>query len=70
MNERSHQRMRRITAVLWDILALNLVVAIAKLIYGARSGAIAITADGAILATLGGQLRLWRDDLPWEPATP
>jgi cation diffusion facilitator family transporter len=38
--------MRRITAVLWDILALNLVVAIAKLIYGARSGAIAITADG------------------------
>ena len=46
MNERSHQRMRRITAVLWDILALNLVVAIAKLVYGARSGAIAITADG------------------------
>src|SRR5512145_1522822 len=38
--------MRRITAVLWDILALNLVVAIAKLVYGARSGAIAITADG------------------------
>src|SRR5256885_16744469 len=38
--------MRRIIAVLWDILALNLVVAIAKLIYGARSGAIAITADG------------------------
>jgi cation diffusion facilitator family transporter len=38
--------MRRIVAVLWDILALNLVVAIAKLIYGARSGAIAITADG------------------------
>src|SRR2546428_3968806 len=38
--------MRRIIAVLWDILALNLVVAVAKLIYGARSGAIAITADG------------------------
>jgi cation diffusion facilitator family transporter len=46
LNERSHQRMRRITRVLWDILALNLVVAIAKLVYGARSGAIAITADG------------------------
>src|SRR6185503_7026393 len=46
LSERSNPRMRRITAVLWDILALNLVVAIAKLIYGARSGAIAITADG------------------------
>ena len=46
MSDPSRQRMRRITAVLWDILALNLVVAVAKLIYGARSGAIAITADG------------------------
>jgi len=46
VTERANPRMRRITAVLWDILALNLVVAIAKLIYGARSGAIAITADG------------------------
>jgi len=40
------QRTKRITAVLWDIMALNLAVAIAKLIYGSRSGAIAITADG------------------------
>ncbi|HEY2956149.1 MAG TPA: cation diffusion facilitator family transporter [Candidatus Eisenbacteria bacterium] len=40
------QRARRITAVMWDILALNLAVAIAKLIYGSRSGAIAMTADG------------------------
>jgi len=46
LSESPNPRMRRITAVLWDILALNLVVAIAKLIYGARSGAIAITADG------------------------
>jgi cation diffusion facilitator family transporter len=46
LSERPNPRMRRIIAVLWDILALNLVVAIAKLIYGARSGAIAITADG------------------------
>ena len=46
MSERTNARMRRIIAVLWDILALNLVVAVAKLIYGARSGAIAITADG------------------------
>ena len=45
MSERE-QRTKRITAVLWDILALNLAVAIAKLIYGWRSGAIAITADG------------------------
>ncbi len=45
MSERE-QRTKRIIAVLWDIMALNLAVAIAKLIYGARSGAIAITADG------------------------
>jgi cation diffusion facilitator family transporter len=45
MSERE-QRTKRITAVLWDILALNLAVAIAKLIYGSRAGAIAITADG------------------------
>lgn len=39
-------RNRRIVAVLASILGLNLIVAIAKLIYGQRSGAIAITADG------------------------
>lgn len=42
----AHDRNRRIIAVLAGILGLNLLVAIAKLIYGHRSGAIAITADG------------------------
>jgi cation diffusion facilitator family transporter len=40
------QRNRRIVRALAAILGLNLLVAIAKLIYGDRSGAIAITADG------------------------
>lgn len=39
-------RLDQIARVLWGILALNLLVALAKLIYGYRSGAIAITADG------------------------
>ncbi len=46
MNDRVTQRMERIAAVLRGILVLNLAVAVAKLLYGARSGAIAITADG------------------------
>src|SRR5438034_10370784 len=46
MNDRVTQRMERIAAVLRGILLLNLAVAVAKLIYGARVGAIAITADG------------------------
>jgi cation diffusion facilitator family transporter len=40
------QRNRKIVHALAAILGLNLLVAIAKLIYGDRSGAIAITADG------------------------
>jgi len=40
------ERSRRITYLLWLILVLNLAVAAAKLIYGWRSGAISITADG------------------------
>ena len=40
------QRNRKIVQALVAILGLNLLVAIAKLIYGDRSGAIAITADG------------------------
>jgi cation diffusion facilitator family transporter len=40
------QRQRRIARMLWRILWLNLIVALAKLIYGFQSGAIAITADG------------------------
>jgi cation diffusion facilitator family transporter len=39
-------RQDRIARVLWVILGLNLVVAVAKLAYGLRSGAIAISADG------------------------
>jgi cation diffusion facilitator family transporter len=42
-----------IARVLWIILGLNLAVAVAKLIYGYRSGAIAITADG-LHSTLDG----------------
>jgi cation diffusion facilitator family transporter len=40
------QRLTRIARILWGILALNLAVALAKLAYGWRSGAIAMTADG------------------------
>ena len=47
MTRTAHEhRNRRIVRALAAILGLNLVVAIAKLIYGDRSGAIAITADG------------------------
>jgi cation diffusion facilitator family transporter len=45
-SQRGAQRLDRIAAVLWAILGLNLLVAIAKLVYGHTSGAIAITADG------------------------
>jgi cation diffusion facilitator family transporter len=46
MNERAAVRLDRIAAILWRILWLNLVVAAAKLAYGWKSGAIAMTADG------------------------
>lgn len=46
MNERAAQRLDRIASVLWRILWLNLAVALAKLLYGWKSGAIAMTADG------------------------
>ena len=46
MNVRVEQRLDAIARVLWGILFLNLGVALAKLIYGYRSGAISITADG------------------------
>jgi cation diffusion facilitator family transporter len=42
----AEQRLASIARVLWVILVLNLAVAFAKLAYGWRSGAIAITADG------------------------
>jgi cation diffusion facilitator family transporter len=44
--EKRAARLDRIAQVLWAILGLNLIVAIAKLVYGQRSGAIAVTADG------------------------
>ena len=46
MNERAAWRLDRIASVLWRILWLNLAVAVAKLLYGWQSGAIAMTADG------------------------
>jgi cation diffusion facilitator family transporter len=46
VNERAAKRLDRIARVLWGILWLNLGVALAKLLYGWKSGAIAMTADG------------------------
>ena len=40
------QRFTAIRRVLWQVLALNLLVAVAKLIYGALTGAISMVADG------------------------
>lgn len=46
VNERARARQSSIVRMLWVILGLNLLVAVAKLLYGYRSGAIAINADG------------------------
>jgi cation diffusion facilitator family transporter len=46
MSAHSGRRFQRITQVLWAILVLNLVVAAAKILYGMRIGAIALSADG------------------------
>lgn len=46
LSDRATLRLASIARVMWNILALNLVVALAKLVYGYKSGAIAITADG------------------------
>ena len=46
MNDRAARRLDRIAVILWRILWLNLLVAVAKLLYGWKSGAIAMTADG------------------------
>ncbi len=43
---RADLRLRGISRVLWGVLGLNLVVALAKLAYGLRSGSLSITADG------------------------
>ena len=60
MNNRSALRMRQIARVLWVILALNLIVALAKLFYGVRVGAVALTADGlhSLLDALGNVVAL------------
>ena len=46
MNDRAARRLDQIASVLWRILWLNVAVAVAKLLYGWKSGAIAMTADG------------------------
>ena len=46
LTPRAAERLAGIARVMWIILGLNLVVALAKLAYGYRSSAIAITADG------------------------
>ena len=46
MNQRAAQRMHEIARVLWAILIVNLIVALAKLFYGLRVGAVALSADG------------------------
>jgi cation diffusion facilitator family transporter len=46
VNARATQRLDRIARVLWGILWLNLGVALVKLLYGWKSGAIAMAADG------------------------
>src|SRR5215813_8506506 len=43
---RAQERRRRIAQVLWSILGLNLLVALAKLYYGYRAHALGLTADG------------------------
>ena len=45
-DHRAPQRRQKIARVLWSILGLNLIVALAKLVYGYRSGALGLTADG------------------------
>lgn len=46
MEHVAQERLHRIGRMLWAILWLNLLVAAAKLVYGARVGAIAMSADG------------------------
>ena len=46
IHDRAAHRASQIARVLWIIFGLNLLVALAKLIYGYRSGALGITADG------------------------
>jgi cation diffusion facilitator family transporter len=46
LSDRAMTRRRGVVRVLWIVLALNLIVAAAKLAYGQLSGAIAMSADG------------------------
>src|SRR5262245_22424584 len=43
---RASTRLASIARMMWIILGLNVMIALAKLVYGYRSGAISITADG------------------------
>lgn len=45
-SERPEQRQHAIARILWIILGLNLLVAVAKLAYGRAAGSLAISADG------------------------
>jgi divalent metal cation (Fe/Co/Zn/Cd) transporter len=45
-SERARRRRRGIARVLWTVLGLNLLVALAKLAYGVWSNALSISADG------------------------
>lgn len=45
-DDRARLRMRRVARVLGGILVLNMAVAVAKLVYGHRMGAVALVADG------------------------
>jgi cation diffusion facilitator family transporter len=46
VTDRAADRLDQITGVLWSLLWLNLLVAVAKLVYAYRSGALALGADG------------------------
>ena len=43
---RSSRRARSVSRILWAVLTLNLAVAVAKLVYGAVTGAVSMLADG------------------------
>ncbi|HTM56792.1 MAG TPA: cation diffusion facilitator family transporter [Candidatus Udaeobacter sp.] len=69
MSTSAPQRRARIVRVLWGVLALNLMVAAAKLTYGAAIGALALTADGVhslfdALSNVGALFGIWASRRP------
>src|SRR5260221_14724151 len=69
VNTPASQRRARIVRVLCAVLVLNLMVAAAKLIYGAAIGALALTADGVhslfdALSNVGALLGIWASRRP------